>query len=68
MIYGSLVQNGPAEDLNQTDKTQPALSDIRCSALWRLMAAAWAEQRLAVVAGHSLGEYTALVCAGAIRL
>jgi len=59
-----LVQNGPEEDLNQTDKTQPALLASGV-ALWRL----WQEQNGAVpsvVAGHSLGEYTALVCAGAI--
>lgn len=59
-----LVQNGPEEDLNQTDKTQPALLASGV-ALWRL----WQEQggiAPSVVAGHSLGEYTALVCAGAI--
>ncbi|MAY43562.1 MULTISPECIES: ACP S-malonyltransferase [unclassified Neptuniibacter] len=59
-----LVQSGPAEDLNQTDKTQPALLTSGV-ALWRL----WQQQggaAPAVVAGHSLGEYTALVCAGAI--
>lgn len=59
-----LVQNGPEADLNQTDKTQPALLTSGV-ALWRL----WQEQggaTPAVVAGHSLGEYTALVCAGAI--
>ncbi|WP_415896247.1 ACP S-malonyltransferase [Neptuniibacter sp. QD57_21] len=59
-----LVQNGPEEDLNRTDKTQPALLTSGV-ALWRL----WQEQngaKPAVVAGHSLGEYTALVCAGAI--
>lgn len=60
-----LVQNGPVEDLNQTDKTQPALLTAGV-ALWRL----WLEQggeRPRLVAGHSLGEYTALVCAGAIK-
>lgn len=60
-----LVQNGPAEDLNQTDKTQPALLTAGV-ALWRL----WQEQgggQPAMVSGHSLGEYTALVCAGAIK-
>jgi len=60
----ALVQDGPAEDLNQTDKTQPALLTAGV-ALWRL----WQEKggaQPAVMAGHSLGEYTALVCAGAI--
>ncbi|EPJ51796.1 MAG: acyl carrier protein S-malonyltransferase [Osedax symbiont Rs2] len=59
-----LVQNGPAEDLNQTDKTQPALL---CSsvALWRLWQGR-GEQQPAIMAGDSLGEYSALVCAGAL--
>lgn len=59
-----LVQNGPQEALNQTEKTQPALLTSGV-ALWRL----WQERGGAqpvVMAGHSLGEYTALVCAGAI--
>ncbi|EPJ49113.1 MAG: acyl carrier protein S-malonyltransferase [Osedax symbiont Rs1] len=61
----ALVQRGPAEDLNQTDRTQPALL---CAgvALWRL----WLEKGAAlpqVMAGHSLGEYTALVCAGVLE-
>ncbi|RVU29379.1 ACP S-malonyltransferase [Neptunomonas marina] len=60
----ALVQNGPEADLNQTDKTQPALL-VSGVALWRL----WQEKggaQPAIMAGHSLGEYTALVCAGAI--
>ncbi|UTW05095.1 ACP S-malonyltransferase [Amphritea atlantica] len=59
-----LTQNGPEADLNQTDRTQPALLTAGV-ALWRL----WQQQGGAVpemMAGHSLGEYTALVCAGAI--
>ncbi len=58
-----LVQNN-AEALNQTDKTQPALLTSSV-ALWRL----WEQQggaKPAYVAGHSLGEYSALVCAGVI--
>ncbi|MGF1873220.1 ACP S-malonyltransferase [Photobacterium indicum] len=60
----ALVQNGPAEDLNQTDRTQPALLAASV-AIWRV----WQEQggeQPAVLAGHSLGEYSALVCAGVI--
>ena len=60
----SLVQNGPVEDLNQTFRTQPALLATSV-ALWRV----WQEQGLiqpTVLAGHSLGEYSALVCAGVI--
>jgi [acyl-carrier-protein] S-malonyltransferase len=59
-----LVQNGPEADLNQTDRTQPALL-VSGVALWRL----WLEKggaKPSMMAGHSLGEYTALVCAGAI--
>lgn len=58
----TLVQNGPAEALNSTDKTQPAMLASGV-AVWRL----WQEQggeQPTVMAGHSLGEYTALVCAG----
>ncbi len=59
-----LVQNGPVEKLNETRVTQPAMLAAGV-ATWRL----W--QQLggvlpAGMAGHSLGEYTALVCAGAI--
>ncbi|WP_438465581.1 ACP S-malonyltransferase [Marinomonas sp. PE14-40] len=56
-----LVQND-ADKLNQTDKTQPALLTASV-ALWRL----WQQQggaQPAYVAGHSLGEYSALVCSG----
>jgi len=61
-----LVAEGPAEKLNQTNFTQPALLTASV-ALWRL----WASQsdiKPAVLAGHSLGEYSALVCAGVISL
>ncbi len=59
-----LVQEGPAEVLNSTIKTQPALLTASI-ALWRLWCAASAV-RPALVAGHSLGEYSALVAAGVI--
>ncbi|CAH8202037.1 ACP S-malonyltransferase [Vibrio aestuarianus] len=60
----ALVQNGPAEDLNQTFRTQPALLAASV-AIWRV----WQSLGLAqptLFAGHSLGEYSALVCAGVI--
>ncbi|MBE8167677.1 MAG: ACP S-malonyltransferase [Shewanella sp.] len=60
----SLVQDGPAESLNQTDKTQPALLAASV-ALWRAYESSGKELP-SVVAGHSLGEYSALVCAGVI--
>jgi [acyl-carrier-protein] S-malonyltransferase len=61
-----LVAQGPAEKLNQTNFTQPALLTASV-ALWRL----WSSQsdsKPAMLAGHSLGEYSALVCAGVISL
>ena len=60
-----LVQDGPVEQLNQTQNTQPAMLAAGV-AVWRI----WqAEGGIlpAVMAGHSLGEYTALVCAGALE-
>ncbi|CEO38699.1 ACP S-malonyltransferase [Photobacterium kishitanii] len=60
----ALVQNGPVEDLNQTQRTQPALLTASV-AIWRVWQQQGSEQP-AVLAGHSLGEYSALVCAGVI--
>jgi [acyl-carrier-protein] S-malonyltransferase len=59
-----LVQEGPAEALNLTHNTQPAMLAAGV-AVWRV----WVDQggaRPACLAGHSLGEYSALVAAGAI--
>ncbi|MDZ7735968.1 MAG: ACP S-malonyltransferase [Gammaproteobacteria bacterium] len=60
-----LVQNGPEEQLNDTRRTQPAML-VAGIAVWRLWKARGgpAPQYLA---GHSLGEYSALVAADAIR-
>ncbi|HCZ9575579.1 TPA: ACP S-malonyltransferase [Vibrio cholerae] len=60
----ALVQDGPVEDLNQTFRTQPALLAASV-AIWRVWQQLGLEQP-AVLAGHSLGEYSALVCAGVI--
>jgi [acyl-carrier-protein] S-malonyltransferase len=60
----SLVQNGPAEDLNQTFRTQPALLAASV-AIWRVWQSLGLEMPT-ILAGHSLGEYSALVCAGVI--
>ena len=60
-----LTQDGPEEELNRTDKTQPAMLAAGV-AVWRV----WQHAGGAVpgvMAGHSLGEYTALVCAGALE-
>lgn len=59
----SLVVNGPEEVLNQTEYTQPALL-AGCYAIWKIVSA---YHTPCVLAGHSLGEYTALVCAGSLR-
>lgn len=59
-----LVQQGPAEELNKTWQTQPALLAASV-AIYRV----WLEQGgevPALMAGHSLGEYSALVCAGVL--
>lgn len=60
----ALVQDGPAETLNETDKTQPALLAASV-AIWRAYVAS-GKAMPAMLAGHSLGEYSALVCAGVI--
>lgn len=62
----SLAQQGPEERLNQTEFTQPALLAASV-AVWRLWKAKGGAQP-ALLAGHSLGEYAALVAAGAISL
>lgn len=61
-----LISEGPAEKLNQTNFTQPALLTASV-ALWRLLSAKL-ESKPATLAGHSLGEYSALVCAEIITL
>ena len=61
----ALCQNGPESELGQTEVTQPAILTA-IIALWRL----WRDQggrQPDFVAGHSLGEYSALVAAGALE-
>ena len=60
----ALVQDGPVETLNETDKTQPALLAASV-AIWSAYVAS-GKAMPAMLAGHSLGEYSALVCAGVI--
>ncbi|MBV6860447.1 ACP S-malonyltransferase [Xanthomonas euvesicatoria] len=62
----ALSQGGPEEMLNRTEHTQPALLAAGV-AVWRLWTAQRG-QRPVLLAGHSLGEYTALVAAGALSL
>lgn len=61
----ALVKNGPEDQLNQTTNTQPAMLTAGV-ATWRV----WRSQNGAkpvIMAGHSLGEYTALVCAESLK-
>lgn len=61
-----LVAQGPVEQLNQTNHTQPALLTASV-ALWRVWQAE-SDVMPDILAGHSLGEYSALVCAGVMSL
>lgn len=59
-----MIQNGTQEDLNMTERTQPILMTASV-AVWRV----WQElngPRPALMAGHSLGEWSALVCANVV--
>lgn len=60
----AMVANGPAEALNQTINTQPAMltAGVAVYRLWRAQGGAVPS----LMAGHSLGEYSALTCAGAL--
>ncbi len=62
----ALSQNGPETELNTTEFTQPALlaAGIAVWRLWQARGGAMPAQ----LAGHSLGEYSALVAAGALPL
>lgn len=63
---GALIAQGPADQLNLTTHTQPAMltAGVAVFAAWRGAGGALP----AVVAGHSLGEYAALTAAGALQL
>jgi [acyl-carrier-protein] S-malonyltransferase len=62
----ALIKNGPKEQLDLTANTQPVMltAAIACYRAWR----AEGGEAPAAVAGHSLGEYSALVAAGAMTL
>ncbi|NYT23070.1 ACP S-malonyltransferase [Alcaligenaceae bacterium] len=62
----ALIAQGPAEDLNLTTNTQPVMlaSAVAVHAAWREAGGA----QPAIMAGHSLGEYSALTAAGALGL
>jgi len=60
----SLIQNGPLEELNKTENTQPAIltGSVALYRVWQELGGVIP----ACVAGHSLGEYSALVASGAL--
>ncbi len=60
-----LTQTGPAEELDKTAHTQPALL-AASFAIWRILQSR-TPLHPTMLAGHSLGEYTALVCANALK-
>lgn len=60
-----LVQEGPAEELNKTWQTQPALLTASV-AVYRVWQQKYPALKPEVMAGHSLGEYSALVCASVL--
>lgn len=61
----ALTQQGPAEELNKTWQTQPALLAASV-VIYRVWQQQYPALKPEVMAGHSLGEYSALVCAGAM--
>lgn len=62
----SLAMAGPEDELNQTQNTQPALlaASVAVWRVWQKLGGAQPAQ----LSGHSLGEYSALVCAGSLSL
>ncbi|MGI9168789.1 MAG: ACP S-malonyltransferase [Caulobacteraceae bacterium] len=66
---GRLIREGPIEDLTLTENAQPALMAVSLAAMRALESEfGVGVERAAFVAGHSLGEYSALAAAGAIGL
>ena len=63
----ALVSKGPEARLNETEVTQPAML---CAgvASWRVASQQADMPQAVMMAGHSLGEYSALVCAGSLEL
>jgi len=63
----AVISDGPENELNRTEITQPAML---CAGVvsWRAASSRREMPAPAVMAGHSLGEYTALVCSGSIEL
>lgn len=62
-----VVLEGPESELNKTELTQPAILTASVAA-FRAFSAAAPELKMQACAGHSLGEYSALVASGALTL
>jgi len=62
-----VVQEGPVEELNKTEVTQPAMLVSGVAVYEILKSKLGDDVTPEIMAGHSLGEYTALVCAGALQ-
>lgn len=65
LSLSQLMWNGPAEELNETINTQPALY-VHSIAAWRTFTLHYPDFQPATVAGHSLGELSALTASGAL--
>lgn len=63
-----LCANGPDEELTRTDNAQPAILTASLAVLAAALESGALVTRPAFVAGHSLGEYTALVAAGSLNI
>ena len=64
-LWQLVAATGPRSELNATERTQPAMLAAGV-ATWRAVAGARRGAARRCVTGHSLGEFTALVCAGAL--
>lgn len=62
-----VVSEGPEQKLNQTEITQPAML-CAGAACWQIIKQIEAIPQTLIMSGHSLGEYTALVCAGSLNI
>ena len=60
-----LCFEGPEEELNRTDHIQPCVMTV-CWAAYEIWRASYGMEQVRVMAGHSLGEFTALAAAGAV--
>src|ERR1044071_10428636 len=65
LVFSQVMWDGPADALNETVNTQPALY-VHSVAAWRTFTNLYPDRKPATVAGHSLGELSALTASGAL--